>query len=1000
MQNKQKQQHKNHLYAQTPFWVIALALVLPSPAFAVNECGVTANGGTATCTGDGVPAADTSPYAAGITYTNPVNLVVDGTTTPLTVNGRIGVTSNAGPQSTTIIGDVSIVRTGNVPMITVGDYTTHSRSMSLYLGEDVDIDLTRTSANGNLYAIAALSTTGQISVESHADLLINHTGGGADGYIYGILANVSNGGVSSSASIDMSGDIEINMNSGYYLQGVYVGATGSGSSALVSLDSSADIRLQANSGAVSLCYGMGTANTGTGGTRLVSSGNLRISGNCSSYGIGLTTNSSNDAYIENTGTVDVNSSAGSAYAITTDSIGHTSTVRILNDMTATAGYEAVGLFVSGTSGSYDIEVASDVSVSAHGDVGSWGIYAAAANGGTITVGENASILALGGNKYAIETADGADVIASRGHLGGDVITGAGNDSLELDGGTLDGGVDMGADDDILTIRNIDRVDLQTVTHLLGGTGTDELTLDGLTLQGHSMPADDILTGINFGDGWETINLINGSAFTLTGNLVLGGSTVNIDSTSTLYAGNGLNSIIESVLPGDPAIVINEGVIDLTNGLSGPTDTLTIRGNYIGNGGTILMDVVLGDSASPTDRIILDGSNGGGTATGSTTILINNAGGLGAPTTGNGILLVETINGATVAPDAFTLASRASAGAYDYELLLAPDNSFYLAAAPGARAEVAVNGILPDLTHKIGLQMLGTYDQRTPLRMDNGRYHGWGRGFALDSSRNGGGSFQAHGAGYDSDMTGVQTGVDLWHDPANLKTRNIAGVYVGVAKLDAGAQLATGGGHSGSAEMTGYSLGAYWTRHHDAGFYTDAVLQGTYYDDVSTFSATGESFRTKGLGAAASIEVGKPLAAENGLTVTPQVQAIYQAVKLKDGQDNFGQIDYDTADAIHARAGVKLSKSLSLPGGTSADIWLTPNVWHSLSAKSTAGFSTLAGTNRTTFDSDLGGSRGQLDFGVAGKLSQNVSLYAAGDYSVGFNRDGHSLGGRVGLKVTW
>ena len=44
---------------------------------------------------------------------------------------------------------------------------------------------------------------------------------------------------------------------------------------------------------------------------------------------------------------------------------------------------------------------------------------------------------------------------------------------------------------------------------------------------------------------------------------------------------------------------------------------------------------------------------------------------------------------------------------------------------------------------------------------------------------------------------------------------------------------------------------------------------------------------------------------------------------------------------------------------------------------------------------------QLGFGVSGRVAENVNLFAAADYSlaVGDGED-HSLGGRVGLRMTW
>ena len=76
-------------------------------------------------------------------------------------------------------------------------------------------------------------------------------------------------------------------------------------------------------------------------------------------------------------------------------------------------------------------------------------------------------------------------------------------------------------------------------------------------------------------------------------------------------------------------------------------TLTVS-DYVG-GGTLVMNTQFGDDTSLTDKLIIDG----GAVTGSTGLRIMNAGGTGALTT-QGIQLVQAVNGATIAADAFHL----------------------------------------------------------------------------------------------------------------------------------------------------------------------------------------------------------------------------------------------------------------------------------------------------------------------------------------------------------
>lgn len=87
-------------------------------------------------------------------------------------------------------------------------------------------------------------------------------------------------------------------------------------------------------------------------------------------------------------------------------------------------------------------------------------------------------------------------------------------------------------------------------------------------------------------------------------------------------------------------------------------TVTVTGDYIGNGGQWLFNRALGDDASLGDGLVIEG-NSSGTAT----VSVRNAGGAGALTS-EGIRLIS-VGGQSDAQ--FTLQGRAVAGAYDYFL---------------------------------------------------------------------------------------------------------------------------------------------------------------------------------------------------------------------------------------------------------------------------------------------------------------------------------------------
>jgi outer membrane autotransporter protein len=407
---------------------------------------------------------------------------------------------------------------------------------------------------------------------------------------------------------------------------------------------------------------------------------------------------------------------------------------------------------------------------------------------------------------------------------------------------------------------------------------------------------------------------------------------------------------------------------------------------------------------------------GGDTAGLTLLRVVNAGGSGARTTGNGIGLIEV---AGASNGLFGLAGRVAAGAYDYNLFHngvgadAADGNWYLRSS--LRPEVALDMAVPALTSRLGLAMLGTYNQR---RGDSDTAQGcmeasgpggarsggascntlaWGRVFGETGSSGGRGQNSAVGGGgpaYSFDYGGVQAGVDLWRTG-----QDGAGLYVGAATMWSRVKVADTG-RVGRMGMEGYSLGAYWTHHDPAGWYTDLVVQGTLYDHIRTISSAGQRLETRGWGILASAEAGYAIELGNGYSVIPQGQLIYQRNALDGGRDQFGRIAYDATNEVYGRLGARLTRNWPTGTGQVVRGWVETNLWHQFGADAKTTFSGLDGMNPTGFRTQLGGSWAQLVVGVSGQLTRNVSVFGSVDYNVSLDRIGHGFGGRAGIRVAW
>lgn len=297
---------------------------------------------------------------------------------------------------------------------------------------------------------------------------------------------------------------------------------------------------------------------------------------------------------------------------------------------------------------------------------SQGRIVGAINGGTL----NDSIMLGEGSETlgAISLFTGNDELTSAGRLVGDVTLGAGSDRFQLTGGEFTGVIygDSAAPaaedgNDVFTwsggaftgaVYLGDGSDTATIsaagydgTQLLDG-GDDVSAADGwidsLTFSGVSAT----VAGANI-INWEQITLDSSAIAISDGALVTGsdeGMGLFIGAGSTLDAGSSLaltgNVRVASggtfkAMGGAFSIsgsLSNDGLLTSRNGATG--DVIRVGGPYSSTSGTLELDTVLGDDASPTDMLFLDGGSSGATQ-----VRIVNAGGNGAATV-EGIKVID------------------------------------------------------------------------------------------------------------------------------------------------------------------------------------------------------------------------------------------------------------------------------------------------------------------------------------------------------------------------
>lgn len=687
-------------------------------------------------------------------------------------------------------------------------------------------------------------------------------------------------------------------------------------------------------------------------------------------GEAITTDTANTLIRVGDGTVD-----GASYTATIDSVirgtgglnkGDLGTLILTGDNTYSGGTT----ITSGT-----LQVAGDTNLGA-ADTG------ITFNGGTLKYGEafdTARQVTLESGGGTFDT-NGHDVsllteVEGNGQL---TKTGKGSLTLTLDntytgGTTIEQGVlQLGNGGDIGSIQgdvvdngvlNVNRGDTLALTGNISGKGQLHQTGSGITeLQGENSYSGATLIANGVLQAGNTNTLSSASH-----HYVVADTTLNTQGYNQTVAG-----------------LSNGGDVSLIGQQTGTT--LTVKGDYTGEKGTINMAAIQnGSGAGIADRLIIDG----GKASGSTLLDVDGSG-LGAPTIGDGIEVVTALNGATTTAqtsrDAFHLAAdRMAAGAFEYQLhagnAQGQGENWYLRSE--YRPETMLYSGLASVVRQGDISLLGNMHQRMGDEVKPGideDNRAWARmiGYSGKTKLD-----DAAGTQTSSHTMGIQVGVDMY---ANESWK--AGMYTSIFDIDSNVKGTKTGsdGKGGNIDDNAFYVGGYATWFSGDGMYVDNVLQ--YGNHKSRLAATGNngSYTVRGNTLTASTEVGKSFRlGASAWSLEPQAQLIYQYSDF-DNSTLDGvtptKVKMDTADSFTARLGVRLVADYDTNHGKFQPYGRV-NVWQGLGSKDKTHFSNAVAT--TTLESSQQYSSTEVAAGLSWSIDRNLQVY--GELGTQFSNGG-------------
>jgi len=511
--------------------------------------------------------------------------------------------------------------------------------------------------------------------------------------------------------------------------------------------------------------------------------------------------------------------------------------------------------------------------------------------------------------------------------------------------------------------------------------------------------------------------------------------VTLDATSTwLVRGS---SSVETLT--------NTGTIAVSPPVEGGSfKTLTVK-HYQGGGLLVLSSRLRGDGAG-SDRLIIDG----GGATGVTSLRLLNRDTTDAPPH-TGVALVQTINGGTTAPDAFSLdpgstGFRASTGTlalYGYDYALFRDDSsgspqWYLAAEdipaepldpvttpsvkPGRPLQLVklpFQNVSPEGGAYLGNRQAssrffthGLHDRVASLTQENTLQDDSLRGglrrrlWTRVQGRQDAGLHLAQGqVNVSADSAIMQLGGDLIAAPLGSDGAVYAGLMAGYgsARTRADATLVRSGGKTAQARadgrVSGYSVGLYGTAYQDSatqmGAYVDAWLQyGRYANQIN--SELG-SARYRANLFSASLEAGYALApfapgsALGPVVLEPHAQLVYSRYGAPEATLQDTRMRSGNDNAWNSRLGVRFHPQAKA-NSPAVRPFLEVNWLHQFDNPSVK-----MGPN--TLDAALSRNTLELKLGAQGQVTRTVQV-SGHVFGQAGNNNQRGYGGMLNLGYRW
>ena len=194
-------------------------------------------------------------------------------------------------------------------------------------------------------------------------------------------------------------------------------------------------------------------------------------------------------------------------------------------------------------------------------------------------------------------------------------------------------------------------------------------------------------------------------------------------------------------------------------------------------------------------------------------------------------------------------------------------------------------------------------------------------------------------------------------------------------------------YTGKTKTKDFSLGLSTTKYYNNGLYLDLAGQLSFIKNKYN-SRDGVSANQKGNAFGLSVETGKSYKLGANWAIQPQVQLVYQYLKLKDFKDDVREVHYGNDSALCARAGIKALYN--------DKFYTVANVWNDFNNK------TEANIGLDKVEEKYSSTWGEIGLGVQIPITNNAYVYSDLKYERSFKSKPKHNGyrGTVGFNYTF